>query len=387
MGADRHRAQSVGEHEVESGRARHLDVEVVRRPIAGHLGVAVCHPALSRCGGDRSERVGARRLRETGGRRASIPRSATPSRPSSTIVHHCSTATAPSASTCSRCTTTWVPARDVRTAEIYDDVSSVSPGTSGRCNTMSCSPCTPPRTRCHAAAGTSALAASTAVKTRITGNTAERPVRPVPLRCRHRSPPHRRRCLRCQVAAEPAREGASDSLMPVALLREPVLSVVRMVTTFSDFEKTVLEGGALTCGSRSPIRCTAIRTTRSWSPGRASPRWRRRPKRPGFHGFGFTDHPAPIAAVAGVGRARRGGPVCGDGIRRGPNHDAAADPEHRGAAVPQPVRGGQVRRDAGPALRRPVHACGRRRLPEAGVRRAGCGLRRTRRSCSRKRWR
>ena len=39
--ADRHRAQPVGEHEVETRRARHLDVEVVRRPVAGHLRVAV----------------------------------------------------------------------------------------------------------------------------------------------------------------------------------------------------------------------------------------------------------------------------------------------------------------------------------------------------------
>ena len=91
----------------------------------------------------------------------------------------------------------------------------------------------------------------------------------------------------------------------------------------------------------------------------------------GFHGFGFTDHPAPIAAVAGVGRARRAGSVRGDGFRRGSDDDAAADPEHRGAAVPQPVRGGEVRCDAGPAVRRPVHPRRRRRLPEAGIRRAG----------------
>ena len=41
--ADRHRAQPVGEHEIETGRARHLDVEMVRRPVAGHLGVATRH--------------------------------------------------------------------------------------------------------------------------------------------------------------------------------------------------------------------------------------------------------------------------------------------------------------------------------------------------------
>jgi hypothetical protein len=79
----------------------------------------------------------------------------------------------------------------------------------------------------------------------------------------------------------------------------------------------------------------------------------------GFHGFGFTDHPGAHSTLAGIGWARRSGSVRGDGIRRGPDVDAAADPEHRGAAVPKPVRGGQVRRDAGSAVGRAVHARGR----------------------------
>jgi hypothetical protein len=35
----------------------------------------------------------------------------------------------PSASTCSNCTTIWVPVRDVRTAEIHDDVNSLTANT------------------------------------------------------------------------------------------------------------------------------------------------------------------------------------------------------------------------------------------------------------------
>ena len=41
MGADRHRAEAMGEQEVETGRARRVAIEVVSRPAAGHLGVAV----------------------------------------------------------------------------------------------------------------------------------------------------------------------------------------------------------------------------------------------------------------------------------------------------------------------------------------------------------
>ena len=70
------------------------------------------------------------------------------------------------------CSTTWVPARVVRTAESCDQVSSDSPGISGRCNTTSCSPCTPPCACRQAVAGRSPLAASCASNTRMTGKVA-----------------------------------------------------------------------------------------------------------------------------------------------------------------------------------------------------------------------
>ena len=50
--------------------------------------------------------------------------------------------------------------------------------------------------------------------------------------------------------------------------------------------------------------------------------------------------------------------------------DAAADPEHRGAAVPQPVRRGEGGGHARHALGRSLHARRRGRLPEGRVRRA-----------------
>ena len=40
MGAHRHGAQAVGEQEVEAGRPRRVDIEVMCRPVAGHRGVA-----------------------------------------------------------------------------------------------------------------------------------------------------------------------------------------------------------------------------------------------------------------------------------------------------------------------------------------------------------
>ncbi len=57
MRADRHRAQAVGEHEVESGCPRDLNVEMVCRPVAGHLGVAMRHVLVDVLA-DGSERVG-----------------------------------------------------------------------------------------------------------------------------------------------------------------------------------------------------------------------------------------------------------------------------------------------------------------------------------------
>jgi hypothetical protein len=41
MGAYRHGAQAMGEYKVEAARLRRLEIEVMRRPVAGHLGVTV----------------------------------------------------------------------------------------------------------------------------------------------------------------------------------------------------------------------------------------------------------------------------------------------------------------------------------------------------------
>ena len=43
VSADRHGAQAVGEDEIEPGRSCRGDVEVMGRPVAGHLRVATCH--------------------------------------------------------------------------------------------------------------------------------------------------------------------------------------------------------------------------------------------------------------------------------------------------------------------------------------------------------
>ena len=57
MGAHRHGAQAVGEQEVEAGRPRRVDIEVMGRPVAGHLGVAAGR-VLVDVVGDGSDRVG-----------------------------------------------------------------------------------------------------------------------------------------------------------------------------------------------------------------------------------------------------------------------------------------------------------------------------------------
>ena len=71
----------------------------------------------------------------------------------------------------------------------------------------------------------------------------------------------------------------------------------------------------------------------------------------GFHGFGFTDHPAPTQRWLEAGGHDALDPFVAMGVRRGADDDASADPEHRGAAVPQPVRGREGGRHARPALR------------------------------------
>ena len=69
-------------------------------------------------------------------------------------------------------------------------------------------------------------------------------------------------------------------------------------------------------------------------------------------------------------------------IRSSPSSFCAAvterhppDPEHPGAALPQPVPGGQVGRHPRRAVRRPLHTVRRHRLPARRVQRAGRRLR------------
>ena len=75
----------------------------------------------------------------------------------------------------------------------------------------------------------------------------------------------------------------------------------------------------------------------------------------GFHGFGFTDHPAPSQRWLDGGGHDALDPVRRPRLRRGPHHDPSAHPEHRRAAVPEPVRGGQGGRHPRRAVRRALH--------------------------------
>src|SRR4029453_11700794 len=86
-----------------------------------------------------------------------------------------------------------------------------------------------------------------------------------------------------------------------------------------------------------------------------------------------------LAALARRRRPRRARPVRGPRLRRRPHHHAAAGPQHRGAPLPQPVRGGQGHVDAGRAVGRPLHAGRGVRLPQGRVRGAGRGPRRAQR--------
>ena len=145
LAAHRHRAESVGEQVVEPGTPR-------RSP--DRSGAPTSRSRLRRSGGaGRGPRVWvrrprparSRRRRETCGRasrarrrrggRSRRRRSSTTARPTNRSL----------ASNCSMCSTTRVPAWVLRIAYGSDQVLSVSPGTSGRCRRMSCSPCTPLR--------------------------------------------------------------------------------------------------------------------------------------------------------------------------------------------------------------------------------------------------
>ena len=73
MRADRHRAQAVGEHETETGRPRDVDVEMMRRPVAGHLRISMRHVVVDVLGG-RAERTCVRVIGNSviGGHRAEV---------------------------------------------------------------------------------------------------------------------------------------------------------------------------------------------------------------------------------------------------------------------------------------------------------------------------
>ena len=73
MSADRHRAQAVREDEIESGRSGHRDVEVMGRPVAGHLRIPTCYVLVDVLG-DGSDGTGPRVVGESviSGRTAEI---------------------------------------------------------------------------------------------------------------------------------------------------------------------------------------------------------------------------------------------------------------------------------------------------------------------------
>ena len=107
----------------------------------------------------------------------------------------------------------------------------------------------------------------------------------------------------------------------------------------------------------------------------------------GFHGFGFTDHPAPSQRWLESGGHDAVDPFVAMGFAAARTTTLRLIPN----IVVLPYRNPFVVAKAGATLDLLSDGRftlgGRRRLPEAGIRRAGRGLRRTRRSCSTKRWR
>ena len=83
----------------------------------------------------------------------------------------------------------------------------------------------------------------------------------------------------------------------------------------------------------------------------------------GFHGYGFTDHPAPTDRWLKAGGHDALDPFVALGFAAAVTDTLAPHPEHRGAAVPEPVHRGQGGGDPRHALGRAVHPRGRRRLP------------------------
>ena len=169
---------------------------------------------------------------------------------------------------------------------------------------------------------------------------------------------------------------------PLTLLRRnPVLSVVRMVTTFSEIEKTCSEAGRL-----DEVHVHPPDAQPSVQPG-AGHRVGHRDGRGGGRGGGVRRvrvhrPPGAHAAVAGVGRPRRAGPVRGDGYAAAQTTTLRLIPN----IVVLPYRNPFVVAKAGATLDL-LPAGGSRSASasatQARVRRAGRGLRRARRAVRR----
>jgi alkanesulfonate monooxygenase SsuD/methylene tetrahydromethanopterin reductase-like flavin-dependent oxidoreductase (luciferase family) len=118
-----------------------------------------------------------------------------------------------------------------------------------------------------------------------------------------------------------------------------------MVTTFSTLEKVIPEGGwQMRFTITHPMHSHPYNPELVTGSGIATVA---AAEAAGFHGFGFTDHPAPSQRWL-ESAGRRAGPVRGNGFCRRTDDNAALVPNIV-AAVPQPVRGGEIRRDAGHA--------------------------------------
>ena len=90
-------------------------------------------------------------------------------------------------------------------------------------------------------------------------------------------------------------------------------------------------------------------------------------ERAGFHGFGFTDHPAPTERWLRAGGHDALDPFVAMGFARCPDDAAAAHPQHRRPALPESLCGRQGWGDARPPVGRALHARGGRGLSEARV--------------------
>ena len=100
----------------------------------------------------------------------------------------------------------------------------------------------------------------------------------------------------------------------------------------------------------------------------------------GIHGFGFTDHPAPSQRWLEAGGHDALDPFVALGFAAARTTTLRLIPNIVVLPYRNPFVVAKSGATAGPALGRPIHARGRRRLPQARVRRAGRDLRRARRA-------